>query len=143
MTYTRDLLDGLARLLAAAGVATYRPDGVYTPGETAITIGNAAPAPDRLLVLAAYPITDDPWLTDTVTGVQVRARAGPDPRDVEQLADDAYDVLHGAGPLLLGAVRVQLITRASGAQIGADASGRMERTDNYRARTHRASPRLE
>ncbi len=45
MSYTVDLLDGLARLLDTAGVGTYRPDGVYAAGETAITIAATPPCP--------------------------------------------------------------------------------------------------
>jgi hypothetical protein len=143
MSYTVDLLDGLARLLDAAGLGTYRPDGTYGPGETAITIAAAPPAPDRAIVLAAYPVTDSPQLTDTTTGVQVRTRAGADPREVDALDDAVFDVLHGGGPYLFGAVRVQLLYRVSAAPIGADAAGRMERSANYYARAHRAHPNLE
>jgi hypothetical protein len=143
MSYTVDLLDGLARLLHNAGVGIYRPDGVYDQAETAITIATAPPAPDRAIVLAAYPVTDSAALTDTITGVQVRTRAGADPRGVDQLDDEVFEVLHGSGPHLFGAVRVQLIYRASGAPIGADLAGRMERSANYYARAHRAHPNLE
>ncbi|MFI0739344.1 minor capsid protein [Streptomyces sp. NPDC021100] len=143
MSYTADLLDGLARLLAAAGVGTYRPDGVYAAGETAITIASLPPAPNRCICLSAYPVADSPVLTDVTTGVQVRTRGGADPREADALDDWVLDVLHGAGPLLLGAARVQLITRTSGAPIGADSSGRMERASTYYVRAHRAHPRLE
>ncbi|MFF4738780.1 minor capsid protein [Streptomyces sp. NPDC001262] len=143
MSYTVDLLDGLARLLHEEGVGTYRPEGTYTSGETAITIATMPPAPDRCICLSAYPVVDSPVLTDTTTGVQVRTRAGPDPREVDRLDDAVHDVLHGSGPHQLGGVRVQLITRTSAAPIGADASGRMERTSNYYARAHRAHPHLE
>ncbi|TBO59009.1 hypothetical protein EYS09_14285 [Streptomyces kasugaensis] len=137
MTYTVDLLDGLARLLHSAGLGTYRPDGVYGPGDTAITIAAMPPAPDRAICLSAYPVTDSPVLTDTTTGLQVRTRAGPDPRTVDALDDQVHAVLHGSGPHTFGAVPVQLIYRASAAPIGADSAGRMERSSNYYARAHR------
>ncbi|MCM2420305.1 minor capsid protein [Streptomyces sp. RKAG293] len=143
MTYTVDLLDGLARLLDTAGAGIYRPDGLYAADETAITIATIPPAPDRVICLSAYPVTDSPVLTDTTTGIQVRTRAGPDPRVVDALDDAVFDVLHGAGPLLLGAARVQLLFRVSAAPIGADSAGRMERSANYYARAHRAAPHLE
>ncbi|GAA0371781.1 minor capsid protein [Streptomyces blastmyceticus] len=143
MSYTSDLLDGLARLLHEHGVGTYRPEGTYAPGETAITIATTPPAPDRVICLAAYPVTDSSALTDTTTGVQIRTRAGADPREVDTLDDLVFSILQGAGPFLFGSVRVQLISRASGAPIGADASGRMERTSNFYVRAHRAHPHLE
>ncbi|PSJ29826.1 hypothetical protein B7P34_04765 [Streptosporangium nondiastaticum] len=143
MSYTTDLLDGLARLLHEQGVGTYRPEGVYLPGETAITVAVMPPAPDRAICLSAYAVADSPVLTDTTTGVQVRTRAGADPREVDALDDAVYELVHASGPHLFGSVRVQLITRASGAPIGADSSGRMERTSNYYARAHRRAPHLE
>ncbi|MEK2473821.1 minor capsid protein [Streptomyces noursei] len=143
MSYTVDLLDGLARLLHTAGIGTYRPDGVYGPDETAITIAATPPAPDRVICLSAYPVTDSPVLTDTTTGVQVRTRAGADPREVDALDDAVLDVLHGSGPHHFGSARVQLLYRASAAPIGADSAGRAERSSNYYARAHRAAQHLE
>ncbi|MFD7072314.1 minor capsid protein [Streptomyces sp. NPDC059913] len=143
MTYTVDLLDGLARLLAAAGLGVYRPDGAYVAGETAITIASLPPAPERVICLSAYPVTDSPVLTDTTTGVQVRTRAGPDPREVDALDDQVHELLHGSGPHRFGAVPVQLVFRVSAAPIGTDASGRWERSANYQVRAHRAAPHLE
>lgn len=143
MPYTRVLVDGLARLLAESGVGIYRPDGTYPEGETAITVAALPPAPDRLICLSAYPVLDSPALTDTTTGIQVRTRAGTDPREVDDLDDAVLDVLHASGPHRFGDVPVQLLYRVSASPIGADASGRWERTANYYARAHRAHPNLE
>ncbi|MFJ7902374.1 minor capsid protein [Streptomyces sp. NPDC096198] len=143
MTYTVDLLDGLARLLDKHGVGIYRPDGVYAPGETAITIAATPPSPDRVICLSAYPVTESSLLTDTTTGVQVRTRAGADPREVDALDDQVHALLHASGPHRFGAVPVQLVYRVSAAPLGADGSGRWERTSNYYARAHRAHPHLE
>ncbi|MFD9859757.1 MULTISPECIES: minor capsid protein [Streptomyces] len=143
MTYTVDLLDGLARLLHDAGLGTYRTDGPYVAGETAITVSALPPAPDRCICLSAYPVADSPVLTDTTTGIQVRTRAGADPREVDALDDQVHELLHASGPHRFGAVPVQLVYRVSAAPIGADSSGRWERTANYYARAHRAHPNLE
>ncbi|QHF97931.1 hypothetical protein DEH18_33430 [Streptomyces sp. NHF165] len=143
MPYTVDLLDGLARLLADAGVGTYRPDGAYREDETALTIGVMPPAPERVVCLAAYPVEDSAVLTDCTTGIQVRTRAGADPREVDALDDSAHDVLHGSGPHTWGTARLQLIYRTASAPIGADDAGRMERSATYYARAHRAAPHLE
>ncbi|WP_411129912.1 minor capsid protein [Streptomyces sp. x-19] len=143
MSYTRSLVDGLARLLAENGVGVYRPDGPYAEGDTAITVAALPPAPDRVICLSAYPVLDSPALTDTTTGIQVRTRAGTDPREVDDLDDAVLAVLHASGPHRFGDVPVQLLYRVSASPIGADASGRWERTANYYARAHRAHPNLE
>ncbi|KOX16616.1 hypothetical protein ADL06_33270 [Streptomyces sp. NRRL F-6491] len=130
-------------MLAAAGVGIYRPDGVYAAGETAITVAALPPAPDRAICLSTYPVTDSPGLTDTTTGLQVRVRAGADPREAEVLVDQVHDVLHASGPHVWGEVRVQLVFRVSAAPIGTDSAGRWERTANYHLRAHRAHPNLE
>ncbi|WP_326698045.1 minor capsid protein [Streptomyces sp. NBC_01754] len=143
MSYTTDLLDGLARLLDAAGVGTYRPTGPYVTGETAITIASMPSVPDRVICLDAYPVEESAGLTDTTTGVQVWTRAGPDPRDVIALDDAAFGVLQGSGPHLWGVARVQLVYRQSAAGLGTDATHRHERTSNFYCRAHRAAPNLE
>lgn len=96
-----------------------------------------------MICLAAYPVAESSRLTDTTTGVQVRTRASSDPREVDALDDQVHALLHGAGPFRFGTVPVQLIYRASAASIGADSSGRWERTSNYYARAHRTAPNLE
>ncbi|MFD9146205.1 minor capsid protein [Streptomyces diastaticus] len=137
MSYTTDLLDGVARLLDAADVGTYRPTGAYAPGETAITIAAMPPTPDRVICLTDYPVEDSPALTDTTTGVQVRTRAGADPREVADLADAVHDVLHGSGRHRWGDAVVSLVYRTSAAPLGTDATGRHERTANYYVRANR------
>ncbi|MFF3653352.1 minor capsid protein [Streptomyces sp. NPDC002181] len=143
MSYGVDLADGFARLLDAAGVGTYRTDGPYAAGETAITVALLPPSPDRALCLSVYPVAESASLTDTTTGLQVRVRAGADPREAEVLADRVHDVLHASGPHVFGEARVQLVFRVSAGPIGADSSGRWERTANYHCRAHRRHPNLE
>ncbi|MEU6441348.1 minor capsid protein [Streptomyces sp. NPDC047046] len=143
MSFTADVVAGLAALLDTAGVGTYRPDGVYEAGETAITDAVMPSAPDRAICLTVYGVTADAQLTDTTLAVQVRTRAGPDPRECAALDDAVFDALHAAGPLSFGAARITLVTRTSAAVLGADATGRHERTSNYQLRGHRPHPRLE
>ncbi|MFD3572804.1 minor capsid protein [Streptomyces sp. NPDC058644] len=143
MSFLVDVVDGLARLLDARGIGTYRPDGVYTAGETAITDTVMPDGPDRAIVLTAYPVDESAALTDTVLAVQVRTRAGPDPREVNTLDDDVFAVLHASGRHTFGAARITLIYRFSSGSLGADANGRQERTSNYRLRANRAAPHLE
>ena len=143
MSFLVEIVDGLARLLDAAEVATYRPDGVYETGETAITDTVMPDSPDRAVVLTAYDTANSQNLTDTTVFVQARTRAGPDPREVATLDDALFEVLHNSGPFLFGTARVVLITRQSAAPLGADTLGRFERTSNYTVRAHRPHPRLE
>lgn len=138
MTYTVDLTDGLAALIADTGLATYRPDGVYTDTETGITVGVIPDAPDRILCLTPYPV-EDTDLTDATTGIQVRMRAGRDPRDAQRLSDALFDLLHNRRGLLVGGIHVALCWRQSQAWIGQDAKGRMELTANYYLRTTRTA----
>ncbi|ARX85628.1 hypothetical protein SMD44_05092 [Streptomyces alboflavus] len=143
MSFLPDVVDGLARLLDEQDIGTYRPDGLYAEGETAITDTVMPEAPDRAIVLTAYPVQESATLTDTVLAVQVRTRAGPDPREAAALDDDVFAVLQSLGPRTFGSARVSLIYRFSAASLGTDANGRHERTSNYRVRAHRPHPRLE
>ncbi|MGW7198453.1 minor capsid protein [Streptomyces chryseus] len=141
MGYTSDLLGGLAALLDGASLATYRPSGVYTAPETGITFSVMPDAPDRAMCLTSYVVKDSD-LTDAITGVQIRMRAGRDPRAVADLADGLFDLLHNRRGLVLGGVHVALIWRQSQALMGQDANGRMELAANYYARTTRSAPHL-
>ncbi|MCX4672405.1 minor capsid protein [Streptomyces sp. NBC_01381] len=143
MSFLSEIVDGLARLLDERAVGVYRPDGIYAAGETAITDTVMPDGPDRAIVLTAYPVTESAALTDTVLAVQVRTRAGPDPREVGALDDDVFAVLHASGRHTFGTARITLIYRFSSGSLGADANGRQERTSNYRLRANRPHPGLE
>lgn len=139
VSYTPDLLDGLAALIADQGIAVYRPDGVYTTGETGITVAVMPDSPDRIVALTAYPV-EDTHLTDAITGVQVRVRASRDPREADQLADELFALLHGREHFTAGGVYVGLCWRNSQAPLGQDQLGRMELAANYYLRTTRPQP---
>ncbi|MEU4997832.1 minor capsid protein [Streptomyces sp. NPDC021622] len=143
MSFLVDVVDGLARLLDERAVGVYRPDGIHAEGGTAITDTVMPEAPDRAIVLTAYPVTESAALTDTVLAVQVRTRAGPDPREVTDLDDAAFAVLHAGGRHAFGSARMTLIYRFSSGSLGADANGRQEHTSNYRLRANRPAPHLE
>jgi hypothetical protein len=142
VSYTRVLVDGLAALLQETGLGVYRPEGpAYTEDETGIVAGAMPEAPDRVLLLTPYPV-EDTDLEDVISGVQIRMRAGADPRDVGDLADDVRDVLHNRRHYWLGPVHVALSWRQSQAVLGQDARGRLELTSNYYLRTTRSAPNL-
>lgn len=139
-----DMVDGLAALLDEQDVGTYRPTGIYTSGETAITDTVMPDSPDRAIVLTAYDSADSPELTDCTVFLQARTRASADPRDAAALDEDVFRVLHGLRDRVFGTAAVRLIKRENTAPMGADAVGRHERTSNYTIRAQRPpSDRLE
>ncbi|MCD7440233.1 minor capsid protein [Streptomyces lincolnensis] len=140
-THDVDLLQGVAELLAVENVGVYSPTAALPAGGTGIVLGRMPDGPDRVLALNPYPVADDDS-TDSVTGVQVRIRAGANVLDLVQLADDVFGVLHNRESWDARSVRVEISWRNSQAWIGQDAKGRMELTSNYYFRTVRSGIRL-
>ncbi|MYX36726.1 hypothetical protein GTY85_25320 [Streptomyces sp. SID8377] len=137
-----DLVDGLAQVLDANAVGTYSPDGVFAPTDTAITDTVLPSSTDRAVVLAAYFTQEYTTLSDCTVLLQVRTRAGLDPRDVARLDGAVHAVLHASGPYTFGSARVLLVNRVSAGYLGPDAQGRHERTSNYQIRAHQTHPKL-
>lgn len=139
--YTSNLLDGIAGLLAEAGVGVWRPDDVIEDPDTGIFRGVMPDKPDRALGLTAYPV-EDTDLTDAITGVQIRMRTGRDPDAIDDLADSVWGVLHNRRQYRVGDIYVALSWRQSQAWIGQDTQGRMELTANFYFRTVRSGSHL-
>lgn len=137
MAFTSDLLTGLAQLLDDAGVGTYSPVAASTV-EPAITVINLPPAPERVICLTDYPVSDDPSLADVIVGVQVRIRGTRDPLVASNIRDDVYDQLHGLAGVIINGVPVAHIYRQSTIPLGPDGLGRYERTENYYVHASRA-----
>lgn len=139
--FSTNLLTGLAADLHTATIGTWRATGVYTIAETAIVLGTIPQGPDRIITLTAYGVSDDPSLSDSVIGVQVRCRwGGHDPRLVEDLADLIFARWHGmTGVTLTGGVFVVQCLRNSHGSLGEDENGRWMTTSNYYAWLHRPS----
>lgn len=138
MSWTADLAHGLAEHLTAAGIGIYRPDGVYADDETGLMLGVVPAAPARVVVLTCYALADDVEHADSLIGLQVRVRCDtPDPRDVLDLLDAVFDVLHSATHLTLAGTVVHLVERTASAPMGRDQNGRYEHADTYRLVTHR------
>ncbi|NEC45764.1 minor capsid protein [Streptomyces sp. SID8016] len=141
MTYTVDLLEGLAALMAGEGLGVYRSDAPIRPGETPIILGAMPEEPARVYVLTPYPV-EDTDTTDAITAVQIRYRAGPDLREVWALADGAFRLLHERRSYRLRGVYVALSWRESAGLMGQDTHGRQELTSNFYFRTTRPGPFL-
>lgn len=142
MSWTTDLLDGLARLIAGAGVGVYRDTGIYTTGEVGITVTAVPDQPDQIIAITPYDVDSTSGTTDVVQGVQFRFRAGPDPRVVIDREDVVFELLHGREHTEVGGVHVALTWRQSSAWIGKDPRGRNELTANYYLRAVRPAPLL-
>jgi hypothetical protein len=140
--FQTDLLTGLAVYLAAGGIgATWNTSGAYTALQTGIVLRTVPQAPDRCITLSTYGVDDDPALSDSTLGIQVRCRwNGPDPRPVDDLDDAVFNLLHGKTGLTLstGIVIVQLLRQSAGS-LGQDANGRWSTTSNYYATAWRPS----
>jgi hypothetical protein len=139
VSWTRDLIDGMARHLAAAGVGVYRESGIYGTNEVAIT-DTSLPLVDRAVTLTAYDTADSDRVPDVTVMVQVRTRGRDDPREVADLDDAVYEALHGLRTRHWGTATVLLIRRDSAAVLGPDSQGRHERTSNYIVRALRPLP---
>jgi hypothetical protein len=134
--WTSDLLTGLAVHLAAAAVGTWRPTGAYTAAETGIVIRGIPQTPDRLITLAPYPLDggEHRGMADHDTAVQIRIRAGTDPRTCDDLADAVFELLDSLGsdgPVNLGGIPVLDMWRQSYTSLGVDTNGRWERSENF------------
>ena len=141
MGFESDLLTGIAQLLATAGLGTWRDTGIYTTAETGIVFDTVPQSPDRVITLTDYVVSDDPALSDSVIGVQVRTRwGGQDPRPVKDLDGGIFDALHGLeGVTLTGGVHIVSMFRRSGTSMGQDTNNRWGRSSNYYATVHRPS----
>jgi len=141
VSYTNDLLNGLAELLASEGVGVWRPDDVIEAGEVGLFRGVVPDEPDTAIGITDYPVEDDDT-TNAITAVQFRMRAGRDPNVIGDLADSVFNLLHNRRQYRVGDLYIALSWRQSQAWIGQDAQGRMELTSNYYFRTVRSGTYL-
>lgn len=143
-TFLTDLCEGVAQLLADAGVGVWSASGVFTAEQTGITVMAVPPAPSRLITLTPYPLGDAPTLADSTVGLQIRTRsAGADPRDVLALDDAIADQLLGNYPLRLSTgVQIGTLTRTSAVSLGQDDATppRWGWSSNYRLTVYRPGP---
>lgn len=142
MSFTEDLIEGIAQALAANSAATcpvvYRSTGNYTSAEFgvyAMVVGQAHK--NQGVAVRVFGGSDDPSLSDST--VQVQLDFYGTPLEVLRMEDDAFNLLHGAWGGTLGPVRVQLCMRTSSADLGQDESGGFRRTANYDLAVHRPS----
>lgn len=123
------LVESVATILAAGAGWAWRPDGsAYLASETAIFYGQIGTTPNRGCGITLYNTSDDLSEVSGLRRVQLRYRGDPNARrGADDLAQDAFDVLHG----LMRVGGIHLMKRVSSAQLGIDGNGRRERADNY------------
>ena len=135
--YETNLLTGIATAHASAGLElTYQATGAFTALQTALVVGKVPQTPDRLVTLAAYGVQDDPTLSDTITGVQVRTRAqGEDPRPVNDLDSAIFGYLQGktSWTLSTGIYVVEIHRHSGPSSLGQDDAKRWMLSSNYYA----------
>jgi hypothetical protein len=146
MSWTSDLLVGIAERLAAQGVGTWNPNGVYTSGQTGIYIAVMPPgdasnsAWDRAIVLTDYDPNGSNSSGDVAPRVQVRCRGlRNDPFSAIDLAAAVRDAIDGLEHVTFGSVEVSGINHISGVPMGIDGNHRHERSDNYDIQARRVT----
>lgn len=136
MSYTTDLLAGVAAQLSAAGIGVYHTDPTipYQDTDTAIVLKTMPATPNRCIVLNLYGTgaPEDPQTAVSQLGLQVRCRGLPNPvTDVNDLADAVFLLLHGKQHQQYGSVHANQINRVSTIPMGQDSNKRQEHADNY------------
>lgn len=141
MGFETNLLEGIAQLIEDAGIGVWKATGVYTTSETGIVIDTVPASPDKIITLSDYPVSDDPTLSDSVIGVQVRTRlGGQNPSLVKDLDGAIFSFLHGMpAQTMANGVHIVSCFRNSGASLGQDANNRWMRSSNYYVTVHRPS----
>ncbi|THV26009.1 minor capsid protein [Glycomyces paridis] len=148
MSWTSDLLVGIAEHLAAEGVGSWNPSGIYASGQIGVFIAVMPPGPadgsgDRVIVLTDYDPNGGTSGGDTTPRLQVRCRgARNDPLSVTVIKDAVRKALEGLDAVQFGEVTVSGINHVSGTPMGIDANQRHERSDNYEIQARRTSALL-
>ena len=119
----------ICELLAEIPDCAWRPNGPkYTADEVGIFYGAIDPSPPRAVGVRVYQATDDADEHWAARFVQIRTRGCQNDRSgADSLAGAAFRVLQKISRV----GGISGIRRVSMAPLGADSSGREERTDNY------------
>jgi hypothetical protein len=130
VSFTVELVTGLAELLAELNVGTWSTTGSYAANATGIVVGRLPLSPVAVVGLTPYAIPGGSWLVNT-TGVQIRLRAA-DNRAVLDLQDAVFAALQYRGLTNLGGHTITDMWRNSSAPIGSMGSQDLpELADSY------------
>lgn len=139
--YNTRLMTGLGQLLDSQGLGVFATTGTYSVTDWGVFIGVTPDKPDLAITMMTYPV-EDTDLTSVITGVQFRLRGLRDPREIENMSDAIYDLLHMRQHYEINGIPVNLSWRQSGAWMGQDTNQRIERVENFYLRTEREAPHL-
>jgi hypothetical protein len=137
VTWTNDLLTGMAQAMAADGIGTFGPGHPTTSTACAITLGTAADEPIKAVALFAYSPVDDVMLANTMQPVQIRIRGTVDATSCDTIGDAIFDLFHGVTGLVFGTVHTSLIARNSVIPLGRDDHDRWMSSHNYYVHANR------
>ncbi|KRD51962.1 phage tail terminator protein [Microbacterium sp. Root280D1] len=127
LTLDVELTKRLAEIVGRVPTFAWRPNGpAYTSSEVAIFYGRFLDAPDRAIAVRVYSPIDEPNLSRRRVQFHIRGRRD-DIADADRLADVLFIVLDNR----LRGDGIASITRTSASPLGADKTGREERTENY------------
>ena len=132
-------MTGLAQIMQSNGLGVFSTSGTYPDDSWGLFLGLTPDQPDRAVSIMAYPVEDTDLVT-VITGVQFRLRGTRDPREVENMSDALYDLLHNRSHFTVNGVTVELSWRQSGAWMGQDANQRVERVENFYLHADRSAP---
>ncbi len=130
MSFTVDVITGLAELLEAENIGTWSETGAYPADATGIVVGRLPLKPIKAIGLTPYAIPGGSWLVNT-TGVQFRFRAA-DARAVLDLQDAVFEALDHRGLTVLGGHVVTDMWRQTSTPFGSLGSSDLpELADSY------------
>ncbi|MCW2496347.1 minor capsid protein [Jatrophihabitans sp.] len=140
--FLRLFVEGFAQALADAGIGlTWRPSEPYETGELGIGVMTFPTGLNKAVALTPYPLSDDPALSDSQIGLQVKTRSeSAEPRDVWDLDDAIANVLLGLYPTTLpSGIEIVTLQRTSSTSLGQDESQRWIWSSNYPCGLYRPS----
>lgn len=130
-TWSRQILEGVAQLLDAAGAGVYKPEG-YASTDIGIVFGAWPKTPVAGIKLTLYAPTE--LAGDLVeVSLQVHTRTTKSYLGALDMVDLVRDTLHRNDHIDLGQVRIGRITRQSVADLGRNTTNDLyEHTSNFR-----------
>lgn len=137
MSLDVDLVAGMAALIDGAGLGVYDPDRAWTAGDTswAVMLRSVPQDPPKVIALSLYSVDDDPKLTDSTRGVQIRLRGDENPESTLDLNAALFDLFQGRHDTTINGVAVVLMWRQSFLPGPQDTESRWQLTSNWYVRT--------
>jgi hypothetical protein len=128
-----DFAAGLAQILDDESIATWDASGAYTSTQVGVTLNVIPEAPDQIVAITVYDVTDHAELNDSTLGVQIRLRGTRDPRSVLDRDDAIFNVFEGMRETTINGVALVIMARQSSLPLGRDKNDRHEHSSTYYA----------